>query len=802
MNRTVPYMLRVSLAALVLAHCSIGLAQQGGADAAASAPAEDPQAEAGREAGDIIVTAQFRGQRVQDTPLAITAVSGDALEARGQVAITDIGSFAPSVNLSTAAATQSNSISSFIRGVGQDDSNFALEPGVGIYIDDVYFGTTFGASLDLVDLDRAEILRGPQGTLAGKNSLGGAIKLYSRKPDDDPGGMLQLGYGRFDKIDARGSINVPLSESLFARVSAVYRRDDGYFRELDYGCAHPGQGIAATGRADGDCVLGRAGGENMLTLRGAIRFAPAGSPLEINIIGDYSRDRRQPVAGKIRYAGNPLVRSYDAANPAGGVPYDSRFITPAGSYTSYADYGDAGNFTTMFGTLFQFAPGSRPLRRENSADGWGVSGTIDYRLSDGLSFKSITAYRSVDGTSVIDIDGSPLNILLERLRNKHEQFTQELRVSGRLGDVIDFTVGGFYYKADDLLDYYIGIPQFLFDFQTMDPVDNRSIAGFAHVELHVTGKLNLIGGIRYTDDRKTYTFSRRNYDGSAISGIPLTPNFTVAALDGVSGTYAGHRWDYRLGANYAWTDHVMTYVQVATGYKGGGINPRPFVPDQVTSFAPETLTTYEAGVKSSFLDGRVVLNGSVFYNDYKDIQRTVYVCPDSVSTTCGKPLNAGDGRSYGAEFEMFIRPARGWQINGSLSLLDFKYRSINPLTGITLDMEAPFANEWMASLGIQYAADLGAAGTLTPRFDISYQSDFYTQPVNNAAYNLVPERALASARLTYETADRNWMASLSATNLFDKYYSVSNTENIANFGVAQSILGRPREWMISLTRRF
>ncbi|OYW89151.1 MAG: TonB-dependent receptor [Sphingobium sp. 32-64-5] len=799
MNRSVSYLLRASCAALMAASCSAAMAQ----DMATVGEAGSPPVEADQSGiDDIIVTAQFRGQRIQDTPLAITAMSGEALEARGQVSVLDIGSFTPSVNLSTAAATQSNSVSAFIRGIGQDDSNFALEPGVGIYIDDVYFGTTFGASLDLVDLDRAEILRGPQGTLAGKNSLGGAIKLYSRKPDETPGGMVQVGYGRFDRVDVRGSANIPLSESLFTRFSAVYRRDDGYFKELDYGCVNPGQGIAATGRADGNCVLGRAGGENMLTLRGAIRFAPVGSPLEINIIGDYSRDHRQPVAGKIQYADNPLVRSYDAGNPAGGIPFDSRFLTPKGSYTSYADYGDGGNFSTVYGTLYQQAPGSRPYRRKNTADGWGVSGTIDYRLGDSFSLKSITAYRSVDGTSVIDIDGSPLNMLLESLRNKHEQFTQELRLSGSVGTAVDFTVGGFYYKADDLLQYYIGIPQFLFDYMTDDPVSNRSIAGFAHAEFHATDKLNIIGGIRYTDDKKTYTFVRTNYDGSPISGIPLTPSFTVADLDGVSATYSGSRWDYRLGINYAWNDRIMTYAQVATGYKGGGINPRPFVSDQVTNFEPETLITYEAGFKTSFLNGRVVMNGSAFYNDYKDIQRTVYVCLDSVSTTCGKPVNAGDGRSYGAEFEMFLRPARGWQINGSVSWLNFKYKSINPLTAITLDMAAPFANEVMASLGVQYEADLGGAGRLTPRFDVSYQSEFYTQPVNNAVYNMVPERALANARLTYETADGNWGVTASVTNLFDKYYAVSKTENIVNFGIAQSILGRPREWMLSLTRRF
>jgi iron complex outermembrane receptor protein len=751
---------------------------------------------------EIIVTAQFRKQSLQDTPLAITAVSGDQLAARGQQNLIDIGSTTPSVNLTTAAAIQANSVAAFIRGIGQDDANFALEPGVGIYIDDVYYGTTFGASLDLVDLDRVEVLRGPQGTLAGKNSLGGAIKLYSQKPDEDLGGFVQGGYGRFNKYELRGSVNLPVAEGLYTRFSGSYRKDDGYFRELDYGCVNPDGGIAATGRANDDCLLGRAGGSDILTLRGAVRYIPAGSPLEINISGDYTRDRSQPVATKATYANNPLVRSYVASDPTGGVPLDSRFLTPAHDYTSYASYQSGGNFTTIFGTPYQQAPGYNEFGRRNSVDGWGISGSIDYDLGDYLSIKSVTAYRKASGTSVIDIDGSPLNVLNEKLDNEHKQFTQELRLSGKVGDLADFTVGGFYYKANEVMDYYINIPQFLFDFLTHDLVSNRSIAGFAHLEMHPTDKLNIIGGIRYTDDKKSYTFSRRNADGSAISGIPLTPNFTVASLDGVTGRFKGTRWDYRLGLNYEWRAGLMTYLQVSTGYKGGGVNPRPFVADQVTSFDPETLTTYEGGVKSSFLGGDVVLNSSIFYNDYKSIQRTVFFCPDSISTTCGKPINAGSGHSYGAEFETTLRPATGWQINGSLALLKFKYDSINPFTGISPDMDAPFSNEIQASLGMQYEADLGSAGWLTPRFDVTYQSDFYYQAINNRAFNRVPARALANARLTYATPNRDWEVSLAVSNLFDKYYEVARQENIANFGNATAIVGRPREWFVSVKKSF
>lgn len=776
---------------------------------AAPAYAQDA-VQAADDAADntIVVTAQFREQSVQDTPLAITAISGDTLEERGQVNLTDIGSFAPNVNLSQSGAIQSNSVSAFIRGIGQEDSNFALEPGVGIYIDDIYYGATFGASLDLVDLQRVEVLRGPQGTLAGKNSLGGAIKLYSAPPVDRFEGFLEGSYGRFDNIGLRGSLNVPLAEGVASRISASYRTDDGYFEERDFGCENPGSGIAPTGLADSDCVLYREGGRDVLTLRGALRIAPTGSPLEVNIIGDYTRDESQLPANKLSFANNPSTRTYGVGNPFAGIPFDSRFITPAGSYFGYEDFSEAGNYTTVFcdpdlGCLpTQVAPGTFSDAPRNNVESWGLSANIALELGDSLELRSITGYRQADGTSIIALDGSPINLLKERLHNRHEQFTQELRLSGQIGEAVDFTLGGFYYDANGLLDYRIMIPIFLYDFETEDTVDSESVAAFAHVELHLTDELNVIGGLRYTDDKKSYNFIRLNADNTPISGIPLTPNFLVASLDGLSGTYSGDRIDYRLGLNYEWSPDVMTYVQVATGYKGGGVNPRPFVADQVVNFDPEKLVTYEAGLRSTLLDGAATFNATVFYNDYSDIQRTVYFCPTSASTTCGMPLNAGDGHSYGAEFETTINPGNGWLISGSLALLDFEYDNINPFTGITIDMDAPFHSDVTASGSIQYEADLGGAGSLTPRVDVTYQSSFYYQGINNPGFNLIDGRALVNAGVTYETNDGNWQVRAMVSNLFDKYYNVGASENIAGFGLSTYIVGRPREWSVSIRRSF
>ncbi|WP_404710471.1 TonB-dependent receptor [Sphingomonas sp. MMS24-J13] len=778
---------------------------------AAGAPVTAPgqtQAQAGVEAtphadqtADIVVTAQFRGQRLQDTPLAITAVNASTLEARSQTSVVDLGGYSPNVNLTPASSISGNALVAFIRGIGQTSSNFAYEPGVGMYIDDVYYGTTFGAMFDLTDLDRVEVLRGPQGTLAGKNSLGGAIKLFTKKPDGQGGGFVEATYGRFNRLDVRASADFKIGDGLYARISGVSKHDGAYFTDLDYGCVNPGKGIAASPNSSHSCKIGSEGGTDVKAGRLALRYAPDGSKLEINLAGDVSIDNSDAVATKLIYANNPNVRSYDASNIQGGIPFDSRFLTAPHSYTSYATFSAGGNYTTSFGIPNQVLPGTFSVAPDSTARGYGVSGTIDYALTDDVKLKSITAYRRVTGHYGLDPDGSPLDILTEYFFLKHSQFTQELRLTGRMGSLIDYTVGGFYYKANDRIQNRIFIPTVLFDFLSNDPVSNRSISGFAHAEVHLSDSLNLIGGIRYTHDKKVYTFSRRNADGSPISGALFTTNFAAFGLDGLTGTYDKGHLDYRIGLNYRWSPELMTYAQVSTGYKGGGVNPTPYVKDQVIPFGPEKLTTWEAGFKSDLFDRVLRLNGAVFYNVYRDIQLTLYTCAFSATPNpCGAPANAGDAHVKGAEFEGSLHPVQGLTIDGSVGYLDFKYTRVEAATGVALGMVAPFNNKWQASAGIEYAADF-ASGKLTPRLDWTYQSSFYYNAVNGPL-NRIDGRSLLNARLTYETANHDWSISAAVTNLTNKFYYLAKNDNAGNFGVDTGVVARPREWAVTVKRRF
>lgn len=770
--------------------------------AAATAQAQTtPESAAAPSTPEIIVTAQFRTQRLQDTPIAITATTGAQLAAKNVTSVTDLTAIAPNVNLSAATGLNGSAVQAYVRGIGQSDSSFALEPGVGIYIDDVYYGTTFGAILDLNDLDRVEILRGPQGTLSGKNSIGGSVKLFSRKPDADGGGFLEATTGRYNRLDLRGSAGFTITDGLYARVSGVSKHTDGYFNLYDYGCLFPASGIAAT-TSGGNCKTGTEGGINVQGARLALRYAPSGSAIEINVVGDYALNRSEQVATKLLYASNPGVRSYVAGNAGGGVPFDSHFLTGATSYSSYANYAAGGNYTTAFGTNYQVLPGSFNTSPQSSARSWGLSGTLDWQLGDHLSLKSVTAYRKASGSTGIDLDGSPLSILVQAFDYGHRQFTQELRLSGKVGALVDYTVGGYYYNANDRISGHVLIPSVLFNFLENDPVTNRSVSAFAHTEFHLSPNLNVIAGLRYTDDRKTYEFHRSNVDGTQPSGAFLTENFLIVGLDGKVGTFKGDRLDYRLGVNYRFSPALMAYAQVATGYKGGGINPRPYTPDQIVSFKPETLTTYEAGFKSDLLDRRLRVNGTVFYNDYKDIQINRYVCPESVSSTCSQPANAGDARVWGMEAELFARPVERLTIDGSVGYLHFDYTRVDATTLVQKAFKAPFNPSWQASAGVQYALPLGKArGTLTPRLDWNYQSSFYFNSVNNP-YNLVDARSLFNLRVSYDSPDKLWQVSAGVTNLTNRFYYTGKSENVSNYGVNTGSVGRPREWFASLRRKF
>jgi len=732
---------------------------------------------------EIVVTAQFRNQNLQDAPLAITAVDSALMEARSQTSVEQLAQRAPGVQFSAGGqggGAQTANIT--IRGIGQNDFQFPNEPGVGVYIDDVYYGITFGSAFELVDLDRVEILRGPQGTLAGKNSIGGAIKLFSQRPDDTPNAYVEGTYGSFNRVQLRAATNITLAQDkLYARITGMARHVDGYMKRLDYGCV---SGVKAPGgtfatSAD-DCVIGTEGGQDIYALRGALRWI-ASDRIENNLIVDYTQDDSEASPAKA------IVQS---------VVDGRNYITGPHDYTNYATY------TGYPDTENQFT-----IPAISHLQGWGVSNTLDVTLSDAVSLKSITAYRFAKGVSAWDGDNTPEGTITQMPRFRHHQFTQELRLSARLGDILDLTLGGYYYDAKSRQGGRINIAPAGLDFVSDDPFDQTSKSGFIHAVAHVLPGFNITGGLRYTKENKTYTFHR----SSPIPGVAINP--LIAALDGVTASSAADHWDWRIALDYELVRDVRLYGQIATGFKGGGINPRPYYPEQAVAFGIEESTSYEAGVKSMLFGRKLRLNADYFHNDYTGYQGQVSSCPDisptlppGVPVFCGATRNIGDARIDGFELEFDARPLPGFSIDGSLSYVDFRFTSGLSTSAIVPGVtQAAFVPRWKYAIGAQYEIDLGRTGSLTPRLDWEWQSSFQSSLPNSIpgyTYGEVAARGLMNARITYRTGDGNWEAALAATNLFDKFYYSNRYDQVAQSNNAYGMPGRPREVMFSVKRRF
>lgn len=746
----------------------------------------------------IIVTAQFREQSLQDTPLAITAISSDMLEARSQTNVAEIAGQAPSVTLKPQGTAFGPALGASIRGVGQFDFNPGFEPGVGVYVDDVYFATLTGSILDLLDLERVEVLRGPQGTLAGKNSIGGAIKLYSRRPEGDGSGFAEATYGSRNRIDLRAAYDLGITDGVAFRLSGVSKIQDGYVDRIDYGCAFPNSGIPALVTTDEGCVVDEDGDVNYQAVRGQLRLEPTPG-LEINLAADYTSDKRNSPAGVLTYAdyqGAGFIDPYGS-----GIPLDSRFI--CGDFCNYAAFQSPAQDGPL-GPLSPNGYQQSVSRDEVDLKAYGFSGTVELELGENIGLTSITAYRAYDAFFGNDDDFSPLAHSLGRSNIDFWSFSQELRLSGSAMDgLLDYTVGGFYQDQEsvyltfqDLRYAAPGFPPFV----GTDTLPSDTKAAFAHFSINPTDALTLTAGIRYTDESKDNTYLRNNPDG--------TPHILLGSLNNITGEYSGDRIDYRLGAQYRFNDDIMAYVQYSTGFKGGGVSPRPFAAAQVIDFGPETLDSYEAGIKSDLFDRILRLNLTGFYMRYNDIQLNLLECPDispALPRPCPITRNVGAANISGFEAEAFVRPGGGFQLDAALSHVDFDFRESAEArlaaVGISLTDTTPYNPAWKWSLGVQYEIDLEDAGTLTPRFDASYQSDIFTRSPNTET-SRIESYTLANARLTYQHPS-DWQIALSVTNLFDEYYYVTSFDLIgAGAGLVAAQPGRPREWAVSVRKDF
>jgi iron complex outermembrane receptor protein len=804
--------------------CALGAAFAIAAMPRDAGAAEQPAAEAGGEALETItVTARYREENLQETPIAITAVSAEGLEARGFTNIVDMTKVAPNVTLQQSGSNGGKAAVAYIRGVGQSDFTLAFEPGVGFYIDDVYFGTVFGAMFDLGDIDRVEVLRGPQGTLFGKNNEGGAVRLFSTQPKGDGSGYFEAGYGSYQRFMVKAAYDFSIvPEKLALRLSGGMSRVDGYVTRYDFVCLHPND-PAMTGNlpqitVHPDCRLGKEGGDEIETARANFRWTP-NADVQVLLSADYLTDKGEPTPTKTlaittagtlgRYNENVLM------NPASGfftgVPIDSRFVTDS-PYTSYATFKDLS-------TGISFDP-------VNNVDAWGFANTVEWNTPAELRVKNVMAYRAYKGSFVYDGTGAPLSsVLYANPDFTHHQFSEELNVSGTLfSDKLDWVGGVYYYdglskqgNGPVLLTSAEIIPPgvvpfcgpmdgcYGLNFITDDPVKVKNKSAFIHGQYHFTDKLSAEVGVRYSDESKTYTFSR-----ILLPTNPVDPLFTAAFdpdfpslsgfADNPSATSKTARWDPKVALQYSWTPDLMTYVQYATGYKGGGINSHPVFADQVVPFKEEDLRSYEIGAKTQWFDNRLRVNAALFTSDYKDLQITV-IGPAGANII----QNAGHIRISGAEGEFEAEPVSDLVLNGSFGYLNYETIDLGAAAGVvggpTESSKPPYIPKWKFIVGLQYGIHLGGGGVITPRVDWTYQTDVFNDPSNDPLA-LQPAYGLLDARLTLDTADKHWQGAIVVQNALDKVYYINKYDNTGSFGLVDGQPGWPRTVSVTVKRKF
>jgi iron complex outermembrane recepter protein len=729
-------------------------------------PQAQAQTNTGTEFGieEVVVTARKREESLQETPISIQAFTADGLEKRGIENVSQIGNFTPNMTFDRAAAIGGSNSSAivYIRGIGQDAAIPTIDLGVGMYVDGVYLARSVGGVLDLVDVERIEVLRGPQGTLFGRNTIGGAINITSKKPNEEFRADATLTFGSDDKIDGKLSVNGQLAENLFATASFVSKNRDGYVH-----------------RPDGTDM----GDESSLAGRLALRWLPT-DDIEVNLAFD-AAERDENGAPFTLVDVNPAAAFIGFHNaflalPAGGC------FAPAGA-TDPACYNE------------QWLPSDKDtdlgdLPAKDKLDLWGFSANIEWTVNENLILKSVTSRREYDSDFNLDQDHSPITIAHVRSHYSGEQTTQEFQALGNAFDNKLNWILGFYYFQEDG-ENLENINFSLVDFQSGGSVDNESLAYFAQGTYDFTEKLSITAGIRYTEDTKIFLPDQTVF-GSLIgipAGTPILPS-TEAKIKISEVTPM-------VNVGYQWNDELLTYFSYSEGFKSGGFTQRVFPPQgTIPSFDPEFVAVYEVGFKWQGFNNRMRLNGAYFFSDYEDLQIVT-----QANTVAPIVLNAGAAEIQGFELDLQAVPAINWLIEAGVGYIDDEITKLDAGTGLSLNNSLVKTPKWSANAALSYTWDWTGMGTLTPRLDFTHRSSYFANAINSAhtrqdAYSLV------NLGLTYESNDSKWMVSAYGRNLTDeRYISAGYSEHngpTLSLGTSEVVRDRGREWGITIKRSF
>ncbi len=733
---------------------------------------------AARTLEEIVVTARRREERLQEVPTSVAVISSEEIQARGEANFDVIGQIVPNVHFESAGGTSGvESPVVFVRGMGQADFIIVEDPAVGLYLDGVFMGRMVGQASDLVDVERIEVLRGPQGTLFGRNTIGGAINIVSKKPDDVFGASIKLAVGEDGLMEARGTLNVPLGDDWGARLSAFGREMDGYVDALQY---------------DGYEL----GSEDVWGTRLMIS-GMAGEQLSVDFSFDYAKDESTPGAivplngigvwdgqqkegpGQPGAFGN-FWNVFYSGDPASCT-------SPAGQASNPACYGsvwNAGQYESN--SVFTDLEGN-PIEADQDIEVWGANLTLGMDF-EAVSVKSITSYREFDIFLFNDLDFSP-HIVFANTHPEYsqEQFSQELQLTGAgMDGRLNYVVGAYYFEEEGVEDIFnqiahvpaiSGGPPANFFQNLARNIDNESWALYGQLTFDITDILHLTVGTRYTESEKDFEMITERVTATTVQpGLLKTKEHTPMA-----------------SLSYDLNERSMAYFTYSEGYRDGGFPARftGVVPIPLPNYEPEFVENYELGYKTTLFGGRLRANVAAFLMDYSDMQISATSLLPGVGDNTTK-FNLGDANYKGFEIELTALVTENFMLGINVGHLDDE---IDSLVGgglvssgvvVTEDHDLPFSPAWTLAITAAYDFDLPNGAVLTLRGDYSTKDDYYTR-TENTVESFTDDYELMNASFVYRSRDEKWSLGVRARNLTDEFFFESRT----TFSAFQMGFGKP-----------
>jgi outer membrane receptor protein involved in Fe transport len=856
-----------------------------------------------QELQEITVTAQRREERLQDVPIAVSAFTSETLINRALNDVHALANLTPSVNLDAGAPFSGDRsvLSASIRGIGQDDFAFNLNPGVGVYLDGVYLARTIGSNLSLLDVDRVEILKGPQGTLFGANTIGGAISIVTHTPGSEARFIGTATGGEYNRRDVGFTADIPITENLLSSISVSSQNQTGWVKVLPYPTTtpmgaspfvvDPQTAYPKAGYATNDNY----GGTGVTAFRGKLLWK-ATDKLNVTFTGDWTHQDQtalpytilgiygqsfpnslfatmynlcissnaSTIAGNIEAAGGPPAFLPPSENPfpalcasnraqvpglsiggapllgagyVGGPPGPFNYANVAkglpylGSSAPrlYFDYAatNTGNLNTTYANGPDFARN----------DVFGGSVTADYELSNALTFKSITGYRQIRWDIGTDLDGTP-ETLQEVTDSQHQwQVSQEFQLLGKAWDNRLNYVGGLYYfKEKGYVHDYVPFESLLYVYDVSNDITNENYAAFVHADLRLTDRFGFTAGGRYTKAKTDFLGGQ-----SDLNAFPLGSDLWNQIWPGVPQSAGGgygpylryfppipdsQSWDIftpTAGIQFHFTPDMMAYLSWSKGFKAGGWTTRlsAVITDPKTAeYKPEYSKSWELGLKSEWLNHRLLTNAAIYYTDYTGIQLNIQQGISPVYT------NAGDAKIKGAELELQWLVGGGFSLNLAGDYIDAYYTYVNPVANIPQYAQADGATVCPAGPPICAVKGPGSPldaklpktpkykGTIYPQWDIglssqaivrmlasyTYTADMYNDSLNTPQLHR-PATHQLDASIHYVSPGAMYDFAVGGTNLTDDRYVTAGSPNYGA-GEVGGYYNPPRMWYVSLRVNF